>query len=398
MQENKYKPLMDLLGMRQEEEEQLYTPMEQPEDQQMFTPAGETGFDYPQDVDQVNDIVEAENAPTEEIPSVNPVPERKPLDYNQQLLNQLKQMQQKRKEDVERARGIDSKVNLLNQLNKSFVGMNKALASGYANVDPQAVDMKFDSKAGQIEKDYDRDLDSMMKEYKLLSAKDKDKLSQRDKLYLDYYRDKLDLDRQRLDKQDTREGRISRKQQLDAARGLIKDDPRTKKAFEQAMALEDIQPLVEQVKAGNQNAAAALGTRLARAMGEVGVLTDADVTRYVQGTSWGRKLQDWYSRGAEGAPSPETLEEIIQNADTISGKLQSNLQNVYGNAASRMKTAYPDLDDETISGLLGKPNVETSETTVQDTVLMEAPNGQQRRVRRDMVQKYLDKGAKVLEE
>lgn len=385
--ENKYKPLMDFLGLKQEEDEQRFTSMEQPKDQQMFTSAGETGFDYPEQVDEVNDIVEAENAPQDEDPSLNQIPEKKPLDYNQQLLNQLKEMQQKRKDEVERARGIDSKMNLLNQLNQSFAGMNKALASGYANVDPKAVDFKFDSQADQVEKDYDRDLDAMMKEYKLLASKDKDKLSERDKLYLDYYRDKLDLDKQRLGQQDTREGRISRKQQLDAARGLIKDDPRTKKAFEQAMALEDIQPLVEQVKAGNQNAAAALGTRLARAMGEVGVLTDADVTRYVQGTSWGRKLQDWYSRGAEGAPSPETLEEIVKNADTISGKLQSNLDNVYSNASSRMKTAYPDLDNKTISGLLGRPNLETAPSKVR----VKLPNGKMGRIDADKVDAFMQK-------
>lgn len=346
---------MDLLGMQQEEEEKLFTPMDQEQPQeQLFTPAGEDGMNY------ANDIVEADNAPVEDPQPV--VPQAQPeVDYRQQMLDQLKEMKAKRQADVDSARDTDAQLNLLNQLNKSFVGMNKALASGYANVDPQAIDLGKSDTAANIEKDYDRDLDSMMTEYKMLSAKDKDKLSERDKLYLDYYRDKLDLDKQRLGQQDVREGRISRKQQLDAARGLIKDDPRTKKAFEQAMALEDIQPLVEQVKAGNQNAAAALGTRLARAMGEVGVLTDADVTRYVQGTSWGRKLQDWYSRGAEGAPSPETLEEIVKNADTISGKLQSNLDNVYKNAESRMKTAYPDLDEETIGGLLGRPNVETSQ-------------------------------------
>jgi hypothetical protein len=158
------------------------------------------------------------------------------------------------------------------------------------------------------------------------------------------------------------------------------------------MALEDIAPLVEQVKAGNQNAAAALGTRLARAMGEVGVLTDADVTRYVQGTSWGRKLLDWYKKGAEGSPSEETLKEIVKNAKTISSKLQGNLKKVYKNAESRMKVAYPDLDEKTIKGLLGSPNIS------DDTVLMKSPNGTQARVKKDLVQKYLDKGAVIVEE
>lgn len=158
-----------------------------------------------------------------------------------------------------------------------------------------------------------------------------------------------------------RERRIARKQQLDAARGLLKDDPRTKKSYEQAMAMEDIAPLIEQVKSGNEVAAASLGARLARAMGEVGVLTDTDVTRYVGGTTWGRQLKDWYSKRLDGDKnakiSEDTLKDIIKNAKTLSSKMSKNLDNVYSNAEKRMKTAYPDLDDKTIKGLLGRPNI-----------------------------------------
>jgi hypothetical protein len=375
--------------------------------QQMDEFAGEQP-EVPYAPEAVNQIVEADNAPREPQSVEEVIPqeadpelenliltgqdEAPELTPQEKLLEEFRKYKEEQQEGVQDARGLDDKMRLMDQLNKSFVQANKALASGYAKVDPKALDLGLDDSEKKARLDYKDRLQNMLQEYKILTGKEEDKLSARDKAYLDYYQEKLGVEKARLGKQEEREERISRKQQLDAARGLIKDDPRTKKAFEQAMALEDIVPLVEQVKAGNQNAAAALGTRLARAMGEVGVLTDADVTRYVQGTSWGRKLLDWYKRGAEGSPSEETLEEIVKNSKTISSKLQGNLKKVYKNAESRMKVAYPDLDKETIKGLLGSPNVS------DDTVLMQSPSGTQARVKKDLVQKYLDKGAVIIEE
>lgn len=154
---------------------------------------------------------------------------------------------------------------------------------------------------------------------------------------------------------DEKEARLLRKDQLNAARGLLKDDPRFKKAVEQGMEFESVDRLLAEAEKGNQAAVAALGTKLARAMGEVGVLTDTDVVRYVGGTSWGRKLKDWYVKGAEGELSSDTLKDIQKNLKMLKGKLKEDTGRVYSNAESRMRTAYPDLDDQTIQGLLGRP-------------------------------------------
>lgn len=165
-----------------------------------------------------------------------------------------------------------------------------------------------------------------------------------------------------------REERMARTAQLNAARGLLKDDPRAKKAVEQGMALESIEPLLKEIESGNEMAIQSLGTQLARAMGEVGVLTDTDVIRYVQGTSWGRKLKDWWARGAEGELPKDAIDGIRKNIKAINTNLKTNLNSVYNNAAGRMKTAYPDLDDATIRGMLGTPafRTETPKTIDQD--------------------------------
>jgi len=202
-------------------------------------------------------------------------------------------------------------------------------------------------------------------DYLGLLEKDKDELSARDKAYLKYYDRKLEAESKGLQRRQQSEERIARQQRIDTARRFIKDDPRTNKAYTQAMALEDIMPLVEQVKSGNQAAAAALGSRLARAMGEVGVLTDADVTRYVQGTSWGRELLDWYNRKQKGSISEETLNDIIKNSKTISKQLQKNLNKVYKNAENRMIAAYPGMERKDVRGILGSYNItEEKERTI----------------------------------
>jgi len=142
-------------------------------------------------------------------------------------------------------------------------------------------------------------------------------------------------------------------QQINTARGFLKDDPRFKKATEQGMAFDDVNHLINLARSGNQAAVAALGTKLARAMGEVGVLTDTDVVRYVAGKSWGRKLKDYYLGGMKGEISPETLKDITNNIGELSGKLKGDISRVYHNASSRMHTAYPTLPEHTIKGLLG---------------------------------------------
>jgi hypothetical protein len=166
-----------------------------------------------------------------------------------------------------------------------------------------------------------------------------------------------------------KEDRLTRTAQLNAARGLLKDDPRAKKAVEQGMALESIEPLLNEIESGNEMSISALGSQLARAMGEVGVLTDTDVIRYVQGQAWGTKLKDWWARGAQGEIPKEAIDGIRKNIKAIKTNLRTNLTSVYSNAAGRMKTAHPELDDATINGLLGTPalKLEVSKPINQDT-------------------------------
>lgn len=161
------------------------------------------------------------------------------------------------------------------------------------------------------------------------------------------------IERSRKDKLQ-KQDHLQRSRVLTQARGLLKDDPRYKKSIEQAMEFENVTGMLDSIRNGNQAATAALGTKLARAMGEVGVLTDTDVVRYVGGTSWGRKLKDWYTKGMKGEISKETLKDIENNLDKLTGKLDNNINKVYTNAGTRLQAAFPELSSKETQQMLGR--------------------------------------------
>jgi len=291
-----------------------------------------------QQVDKTNEIVESPNAPKVE--------------------------EQVGDEELEDARRKDMIINLLGVIDDSLGHYDAA------NKNAILQPIKRDLLQGNLE-------EKLMKARQLASAKNKEQA------LIKYRQEQLDLQKQSMERtkeekdlkrkdQEARaqerkgkEARLQAKDELNAARNLLKDDPRYKKAVEQGMEFESVNRLLDQVGEGNQAALAALGTKLARAMGEVGVLTDTDVVRYVGGTSWGRKLKDWYAKGAKGELSKDTLNDIKSNLKLLRGKLKDDTSRVYDNASGRMKTAFPNMADEKIRGLLGKTIISEDETKKQ---------------------------------
>ena len=83
-----------------------------------------------------------------------------------------------------------------------------------------------------------------------------------------------------------------------------------KKLADQEVSASFLQDLITEAKAGNQVAANSMGAKAARAMGEVGVLTEEDVSRYVRGGSITRSTADKLLKWTTGKPSNMTLDEI----------------------------------------------------------------------------------------
>jgi hypothetical protein len=110
---------------------------------------------------------------------------------------------------------------------------------------------------------------------------------------------------------------------------LEQRDPVIKELRKQDLGLMQVNDLIEQVKAGNTIAANAMGTKMARGMGEVGVLTDADVTRYVQSGRLDRKVGDKLSLMLRGRPTDASVQEIDLIAQVLREAFEEKIQPRY---------------------------------------------------------------------
>lgn len=189
-------------------------------------------------------------------------------------------------------------------------------------------------------------------------------------------RDELKLDREK---------RLDRQNKVNTVRNFLKDDPGYKVVRQQEIAFEPMERDLDLIeKEGNESTIASLGTRLARAMGEVGVLTDTDVVRYVGSTSWGRKLKDWYIKGAKGELPPELINDLRNNIQHIKRELTKSKARIFERAASRVQAAYPDMEMKDVYGILGAemPKVK---------VPVKLADGQMGKIDEDKVDAFLKK-------
>lgn len=87
---------------------------------------------------------------------------------------------------------------------------------------------------------------------------------------------------------------------------------------------------------GNTVAASALGMKIARGLGEVGVLTESDVVRYIQSGQLDRKAADILSRWLQGKPTEATLNEIDQISQAIEDSFATRVQPIYDDYVNRL--------------------------------------------------------------
>lgn len=291
-----------------------------------------------------------------------------PTEKPKNFIELLREAQATGQENIESAKTRQFWSDIIGAVNRGLSLKDAAAAARASGQSMEAVASNLGPSKDfvkEAQSEQQQRLNQLMQQYKLKKAEEltpyqkesialqKRKLDESGGL-TPYQQEMMDIRKSQLEQKEIREKDLQRNRILNQARGLLKDDPRYKKAIEQAMEFENANSLIEEAKGGNENAVAALGTKLARAMGEVGVLTDADVVRYVQGKSWGRKLKTWYEGGMKGEMPEESLNEIKKNLDTISSKLNTQLDNVYSNAGSRLETAFPSLKEKEIKGLLGR--------------------------------------------
>lgn len=84
----------------------------------------------------------------------------------------------------------------------------------------------------------------------------------------------------------------------------------------------------------------ALGTQAARALGEVGNLTEADIGRFQGSPAWARKVQRWYSLGAKGTPPMGDLKDVQSLLETFKRKNEEAKVKLAGDFAKQYGKAY----------------------------------------------------------
>lgn len=179
---------------------------------------------------------------------------------------------------------------------------------------------------------------------------------------------KGEADKSRLD------GAIARfSQQLDS-------DPVLRKVREQSVSLEQIPDLIDAIKKGNTVGASALGVRMARTMGEVGVLTNSDVTRYVQSPELARNISDKFTRLMSGKPTNMTLNEVDALTGVMKKAYDAKVQSIYNRNVERLANNF-DISKEEAAKRLVVPYTggaaDGDITSLSDEELLKLANGGQ---------------------
>lgn len=100
---------------------------------------------------------------------------------------------------------------------------------------------------------------------------------------------------------------------------------------EQAIGLDTASQLDKLVQSGNTVAASGLGIKEAKGLGEVGVMTDLDVKRYMQSGKISQKAGDILSGWILGRPTDATLGDIQEINGVIKDVLATKVQPIINN-------------------------------------------------------------------
>ena len=105
----------------------------------------------------------------------------------------------------------------------------------------------------------------------------------------------------------------------------LNDDWKIKALETQEMGLDAVSGLLEMAQEGNTLAFSSAGPKMAKALGEVGVLTERDVTRYTTSAEVARKLSDTWKKWMQGTPSEATMEEIQAIVKGLNAKMPEKI-------------------------------------------------------------------------
>lgn len=151
-------------------------------------------------------------------------------------------------------------------------------------------------------------------------------------------------------------------------------DDLVKDLKKQGIAFDQASDLISAMEGNNQMALGPLGTKMARAMGEVGVLTDADVVRYIQAQGVSRKAQDFLKRNLSGKisnPSTKDLKDIVNMMKIGFTSKREKALDKYVKRAHRNFGKQMDMSEQQVRDRFAEEVGATPKSNPQDKAAME---------------------------
>lgn len=304
------------------------------------------------------------------------IPDEPELSPQEKLIKELRSIQENKSKEAKTAQEEANKRALLANAIKALgtIGQAQIQRSAGIPIGLKAAEMTAARDASSpILKERDVMLKQMMDEYKMLNQP-KDQLSAKDQAYLDYYKDALKLKEKQAEdiykrqelgfKQRDVDRKLRAEDKVYKVIGDYEKHPVVKELDKQGLSFDQADGLINQMEQGNQIALGALGTKMARAMGEVGVLTDADVKRYIQAQSLVQKAQDSFGRNFMGQLSKETVQDIKEVTNKMKQGFTKKRKDLYDRYIKRAYENYgkeAGLSLEDVETRFAMPSMKQSE-------------------------------------
>ena len=370
---NNYQSLIDLLNPKKEE--QLFSPIN-PTSDQLSTPINPTP-------EQLASIVEQQQIPQTQIQApVQPVikqvspkkeealsenknipPIETPISKSEALIAEYNRLLGKNEADLAEARKSDrilkiggsigdalaTYLNAQSQMNVKAPGVQVQQGAGLGKI----ADMFATSP--EIASDIAQKREAMMKQYGELAKGEraqarltseeqiaKGRMAQQERLTQAEIDAKLEAARigtaagnEYKDQESKKRDERFIKGKMDSLMDKVSKDFRYKDAYKESLSFDQVDKLIQEAEKGNEVAFNTVGTKMAKAMGEVGVLTESDVSRYVEGGSLTRKAGDSLLRMMNGKPSKATIDDIKQITKVLRDSHESKLQPIFDDYVRR---------------------------------------------------------------
>ena len=264
---------------------------------------------------QNNDNMKAENTASEDDGKTPPPPPPPSAPSAQEsLLEEFRKMREGEEAQLKEARDSDRRWKMGAALGDSLA----TILNAQSQMNVKAPNVKVQQGAGLqdliknfedaplVENDLKRKREELLSQYKAMTDKEKAALEER---RVKAYEKQVGKTASKNDNFD-----VARNDRLNSSIYRATQDLRKDKIFtkleDQGISFDEADGILDSMESGNEVAIGALGTKMARAMGEVGVLTDSDVSRYIQAASLYQGALDKSGKLIQGKLSQKTIDDI----------------------------------------------------------------------------------------